>query len=141
MEDSRKTAYPGYRFYPQVHDSIWDHKFGIWLLHLWHSAPSSTRNDRRVQNRLVYGISNLGIDDSAGSQKQKTFLQEYARKTFADSYPAYRDLYFRILLLFAELFGFKPLPVSVIIIIGAIIGLYVLTAEAIKRIFYKRVKF
>jgi Mg2+-importing ATPase len=41
---------------------------------------------------------------------------------------------------FAALFGFKPLPVSVIIIIGTIVGLYVLTAEAVKRIFYKRVK-
>jgi Mg2+-importing ATPase len=38
-------------------------------------------------------------------------------------------------------FGFKPLPLSAIIIIGAIIGLYVLTAEAVKRIFYRRVKF
>lgn len=41
---------------------------------------------------------------------------------------------------FAALFGFKPLPVSVIIIIGTIVGLYVLTAEAVKRIFYKKVK-
>ncbi len=41
---------------------------------------------------------------------------------------------------FATLFGFKPLPVSVILIIGAIVGLYVLTAEAVKRIFYKRVR-
>ena len=42
---------------------------------------------------------------------------------------------------FAVPFGFKPLPISVILIIGAIIGLYILTAETIKRIFYKRVKF
>jgi len=42
---------------------------------------------------------------------------------------------------FVVLFGFKPLPISVILIIGAIIGLYILTAEMIKRIFYKRVKF
>jgi len=42
---------------------------------------------------------------------------------------------------FATPFGFKPLPVSVIMIIGAIIGLYVLTAEIVKRIFYRRVKF
>ncbi|WP_269852078.1 HAD-IC family P-type ATPase [Methanosarcina horonobensis] len=37
-------------------------------------------------------------------------------------------------------FGFKPLPLSVIVIIGAIIGLYVLTAEAVKRIFYRKVQ-
>ncbi len=42
---------------------------------------------------------------------------------------------------FAAPFGFKPLPVSVIFIIGALIGLYILTAETIKKIFYKRVKF
>jgi Mg2+-importing ATPase len=42
---------------------------------------------------------------------------------------------------FAGPFGFKPLPFSVILMIVAIIGLYILTAETIKRIFYKRVKF
>jgi Mg2+-importing ATPase len=42
---------------------------------------------------------------------------------------------------FAEPFGFKPIPISVILIIGAIVGLYILTAEIIKKIFYKRVKF
>ena len=42
---------------------------------------------------------------------------------------------------FAVPFGFKPLPVSVILILGAIVGLYILTAEIVKRIFYKKVKF
>ena len=42
---------------------------------------------------------------------------------------------------FAAPFGFKPLPISVILMIAAIIGLYILTAETIKKIFYKRVKF
>ncbi|HWQ49625.1 MAG TPA: magnesium-translocating P-type ATPase [Methanosarcina sp.] len=42
---------------------------------------------------------------------------------------------------FAVPFGFKPLPISVILILGAIVGLYILTAEIIKNIFYKRVKF
>ncbi|MHB8101033.1 MAG: magnesium-translocating P-type ATPase [Methanosarcina sp.] len=42
---------------------------------------------------------------------------------------------------FASPFGFQPLPVSVILIIGAIVGLYILAAETIKKIFYKRVKF
>ncbi len=42
---------------------------------------------------------------------------------------------------FAAPFGFKPLSISVILMIAAIIGLYILTAETIKRIFYKRVKF
>ncbi len=42
---------------------------------------------------------------------------------------------------FAALFGFKPLQIQIILIIGAIIGLYVLTAETIKKIFYKKVKF
>jgi len=42
---------------------------------------------------------------------------------------------------FAVPFGFKPLPIPVIFVIGAIIGLYILTAETIKKIFYKRVKF
>jgi Mg2+-importing ATPase len=38
-------------------------------------------------------------------------------------------------------FGFKPLPSSVLLIIGAIVGLYILMAETIKKIFYKKVKF
>jgi Mg2+-importing ATPase len=42
---------------------------------------------------------------------------------------------------FAAPFGFKPLPISVILMITVIIGLYILTAETIKRLFYKRVKF
>jgi len=42
---------------------------------------------------------------------------------------------------FAVPFGFKPLPVSVILILGFIVGLYILTAEIVKRIFYKKVKF
>jgi len=42
---------------------------------------------------------------------------------------------------FAVPFGFKPLPASVILILGAIVGLYILTAEIVKKIFYKKVKF
>ncbi len=42
---------------------------------------------------------------------------------------------------FAAPFGFKPLPITVILIIGAIVGLYILTAEIIKRFFYKRTTF
>lgn len=42
---------------------------------------------------------------------------------------------------FAAPFGFKPLPIKVILIIGAVIGLYIFTAETIKKIFYKKVKF
>ncbi|MDQ1252514.1 MAG: P-type Mg2+ transporter [Euryarchaeota archaeon] len=42
---------------------------------------------------------------------------------------------------FAEPFGFKPIPISVILVIGVIVALYILTAEIIKKIFYKRVKF
>ncbi len=38
-------------------------------------------------------------------------------------------------------FGFKPIPISVILIIAAIIGVYIITAETVKKIFYKRVKF
>ena len=42
---------------------------------------------------------------------------------------------------FAAPFGFKPLPISVILIIGAMVGLYILAAETIKIFFYKRTKF
>jgi P-type Mg2+ transporter len=40
-----------------------------------------------------------------------------------------------------ELFGFSPLPVSFLLLIGLIILLYIITAEMVKKIFYKRVKF
>ncbi len=42
---------------------------------------------------------------------------------------------------FAAPFGFKPLPISVILIIGIIVGLYILAAEIIKTYFYKITKF
>jgi P-type Mg2+ transporter len=41
----------------------------------------------------------------------------------------------------AAIFGFTPLPLSIILLIGVIIGLYILTAETVKKIFYKRVNF
>lgn len=42
---------------------------------------------------------------------------------------------------FAAPFGFKPLTIQIILILGAIIGLYIFAAETIKRVFYKKVKF
>jgi Mg2+-importing ATPase len=36
-----------------------------------------------------------------------------------------------------QLFGFQPLPVSTLLILGSIVGLYILTAEITKSIFYK----
>jgi Mg2+-importing ATPase len=41
----------------------------------------------------------------------------------------------------AEIFGFSPLPISFLFLIGIIVFLYMLTAEMAKTIFYKRVKF
>jgi len=41
----------------------------------------------------------------------------------------------------AEIFGFSPLPISFLILIGIIVFLYMVTAEMAKTIFYKRVKF
>ena len=42
---------------------------------------------------------------------------------------------------FAKLFGFSPLPLAFLLIIGAIIVLYIVAAELTKRAFYKMVKF
>lgn len=41
----------------------------------------------------------------------------------------------------AGIFGFSPLPVPFLLFIGVIILLYIFTAEVVKKIFYKRVKF
>jgi Mg2+-importing ATPase len=41
----------------------------------------------------------------------------------------------------AGVFGFSPLPVSFLLFIGLIILLYILTAEIVKKVFYKKVKF
>jgi Mg2+-importing ATPase len=41
----------------------------------------------------------------------------------------------------AGIFGFSPLPVPFLLFIGVIIVLYIFTAEVVKKIFYKRVKF
>jgi Mg2+-importing ATPase len=42
---------------------------------------------------------------------------------------------------FAGVFGFSPLPIPFLLFIGVIILLYIFTAEFVKKIFYKRVKF
>ncbi|PZV18116.1 MAG: magnesium-translocating P-type ATPase [Leptolyngbya sp.] len=41
----------------------------------------------------------------------------------------------------ATLLGFQPLPLSFVLVLGAIVGLYILCAETVKRVFYSRVKF
>ncbi|MEH1932273.1 MAG: magnesium-translocating P-type ATPase [Nostoc sp.] len=41
----------------------------------------------------------------------------------------------------ATLFGFQPLPLSFVLVLGAIVLFYVTAAENVKRVFYSRVKF
>jgi Mg2+-importing ATPase len=40
-----------------------------------------------------------------------------------------------------EIFGFSWLPISFLLLIGTIILFYIITAEVVKTIFYKKVKF
>jgi Mg2+-importing ATPase len=42
---------------------------------------------------------------------------------------------------FAELLGFQPLPMTILLVIGMIVALYIIAAEMTKRSFYKRVNF
>jgi Mg2+-importing ATPase len=41
----------------------------------------------------------------------------------------------------AEIFGFSPLPISFLLLIGIIVLFYIITAEMAKTVFYKKVKF
>ncbi|WP_088894015.1 magnesium-translocating P-type ATPase [Leptolyngbya ohadii] len=41
----------------------------------------------------------------------------------------------------AKLLGFTPLPLYFLLVLGAIVGLYVLTAESVKHLFYRQVRF
>jgi Mg2+-importing ATPase len=41
----------------------------------------------------------------------------------------------------AALFGFSPLPISFLLLIGLIVLFYIITAEITKKVFYKKVKF
>lgn len=41
----------------------------------------------------------------------------------------------------AALLGFQPLPIEFLLVLAAILGLYILSAENVKRIFYQHVKF
>ena len=41
----------------------------------------------------------------------------------------------------AGLFGFRPLPFSFLLVLGVILVLYIIIAEMMKRVFYKRVRF
>jgi Mg2+-importing ATPase len=40
-----------------------------------------------------------------------------------------------------KLFGFSQLPISFLLLIGAIVALYIIAAETVKAVFYKRVEF
>jgi Mg2+-importing ATPase len=40
----------------------------------------------------------------------------------------------------ADLFGFSPLPLSFLLLIGVVVLLYIITAEMVKRVFYKKVR-
>ncbi|MGA7952163.1 MAG: magnesium-translocating P-type ATPase [Gloeobacterales cyanobacterium] len=42
---------------------------------------------------------------------------------------------------FATLLGFQPLPLSFVLAVGAIVGLYVIAAESVKHVFYQQVTF
>jgi P-type Mg2+ transporter len=42
---------------------------------------------------------------------------------------------------FGEIFEFRPLPVSFLLVMGLIVGLYTVTAELVKKAFYRRVRF
>jgi Mg2+-importing ATPase len=37
--------------------------------------------------------------------------------------------------------GFQPLPMTILLVIGMIVALYIIAAEMAKRSFYKRVNF
>jgi P-type Mg2+ transporter len=41
----------------------------------------------------------------------------------------------------ATLLGFQPLPLSLVLALGAIVATYVVTADLVKKIFYQYVKF
>ncbi len=51
-------------------------------------------------------------------------------------------LFYRLLgvLPLARLFGFGPLPISFLLIVGIIIALYLIAAEITKTVFYRKVK-
>jgi Mg2+-importing ATPase len=42
---------------------------------------------------------------------------------------------------FAAIFGFSPLPVSFLLLIGLIVTIYLFTAEMVKKVFYRVVQF
>lgn len=132
----------GYKFHPQVYDGVWPYQLGLRLPDLRFSASPATGYDRAIQDRVVHGVGYFGIPYSAGNPKQKAFLQEQARKIPSGSHYADRspDSYFPANS-FCNTFWLQTSPLKVILILGAIVGLYIFIAETIKRIFYKKVKF
>ena len=40
----------------------------------------------------------------------------------------------------AGLLGFQPLPIEFLLVLAAIVGLYILSAELVKRVFYQHVR-
>ena len=119
-----------------VLSSVFDYlTFGVLLL-VFNSSMT------QFQNRLVCGISYFSKSNRARHSEQRAFLQEFPGKYLLIAtlliVGATVILPFTFL---GRLFGFGSVPLSLVIVMVAIVVLYLFSGEVIKRVFYKRVKF
>ena len=94
-----------------------------------------------IQNRLVHRISGFGLFDCACYSKSKTVFKSNPGKylLLATLLTVAVTLILPITPL-AGLLEFRPLPLSFILMLGAILLTYIVAAEVLKKVFYARVK-
>ena len=117
--------------------SVFDYlTFGV-LIFILHAGPKEFRAGWFVESVISASLIVLVVR---------------TRKPFFQSIPGRQLLTATLLVIIAtlvlpfttageELFGFTPLPLSFLVLMGGIVVLYIISAEVVKKVFYKKVKF
>jgi Mg2+-importing ATPase len=115
-----------------------------------------------VFDYLTFGVLLLVLHASVGQFRTGWFVESVvsaslivlvirSRKPFFKSTPGKYLLGATLLIVaftfilpftpFGHIFGFQPLPIWLLLVIAAIVALYIIAAEAAKKVFYKRIQF
>ena len=91
-----------------------------------------------LTSSAVYELAPLGILECLLIRSRRPFFKSQPGKylLFATLLSAGVTLVFPLTPL-GKLFEFQPLPVSTLFVLGGVVGLYIMTAEVTKKIFYK----
>jgi Mg2+-importing ATPase len=117
--------------------SVFDYlTFGVLLLIL-HATPAQFRTGWFMESVISASIIVLVI------RSRRPFFKSRPGNylLIATIAIVFAALIFPFITPLAKIFGFVPLPMSFLMILGIIIVLYILTAELAKKIFYKKINY